>query len=86
MDPDLPRRFYEDNMPDFNQAPVRQKHPTRPPVRELLGDNIGRRITVTQRGAGSLTASFHNYPQLPNRPSFYSIEDVLASEHGYALR
>ncbi len=91
MDLDLPfyyhtathSRFYEDDMPDFNQAPPKPKRPARIPVREMLGDNVERRITIAQRGAGSLRATFHNFPpQLP--PA--SIEHALEGEHAYATR
>ena len=89
MDPDLPfyyhtshGRFYEDSMPDFNQVPPKARQPRRAPRRELLGSNVGRRVTLAQRGASSLRATFHNHPiDLPP----LSTGELLSSEHGYAL-
>ncbi len=88
MDPDLlfyyhtsHGRFYEDNMPDFNQVPTTVRQPRRAPRRELLGSNVGRRVTFAQRGARSIRATFHNYG-VDFPPT--ATDDALTFEHGYA--
>lgn len=57
-------------MPDFNEPAEKPWQTKRPPRRELLGPNVGRRITFGVRGAGSIRSSFHNVPvELPPLPS-----------------
>ena len=89
IDPDLPfyyytsahDRFYEDYMPDFSQMSSHPRQPRRTPRRELLGVYVGRRVTLVQRGATSLRASFHNVPiDLTPPPS--QMQFLL--EHAYA--
>lgn len=89
-DPELPfyyytsthSRYYVDEMPDFNQPAEKQRQLRRPPRRELLGPNVGRRITFAVRGAGSIRSFFHNVPvELPPLPGH---ENVL-SEHSYTV-
>lgn len=89
-DPDLPfyyytsshSRFYEDSLPDFNQPPKKQRELRRPPRRELLGANVGRRVAFAVRGAGSLRATYHNTPvDLPPPPGF---DQQHLSEHAYS--
>ena len=89
-DPDLPfyyhtsthTRFYETEMPNFNQPAEKQRQLSRPPRRELLGSNVGRRITFAVRGAGSIRSTFHNMPvELPPLPT--ESGNVLL-EHAYA--
>lgn len=87
MDPDLPfyshtshSRLYEDNMPNFNQRLTTVKQPQGPPRRELLGSNVGRRVSFARRGARSFRATFHNHG-VDFPPT--STDDVLY-EHGYA--
>ena len=75
-------RFYETEMPDFNQPAEKQRQISCPPRRELLGPNVGRRITFAVQGAGSIRSTFHNVPvELPPLPTESS--NVLM-EHAYA--
>ncbi len=68
-------------MPDFNLKPSKPKKQRRPPTRELVGQHIGRRATLTIRGAGSLRSTFHNIPtDLPP----LCPQDQLSTEHSYA--
>ena len=87
-DPDLPfyyhtsshTRYYADDMPDFNQAPQKQREIRRPPRRELLGPSVGRRITFAVRGSESVRTSFHNVPvSLPPLPG----QSHVLVEHSY---
>lgn len=88
-DPELPfyyytsahTRFYEEDMPDFNQPPKKQRELRRPPRRELLSMNAGSRVTFPVRGSESIRARFHNVPvNLPPPPgSKYEVLD----EHSY---
>ena len=75
-------RFYETEMPDFNQPVEKQRQISRLPRRELLGSNVGRRITFAIRGAGSIRCTFHNMPvELPPLPKG---SDNVLLEHAYA--
>ena len=76
LDPDLPffyhtsthQRFYEGDMPSFSLPPKKQKT-RRVARRELATGNIGGRVTMAQRGAGSIRAQYHNIPvELPSPP------------------
>jgi len=93
MDPELPfhyyttshQRYYEGELPSFNQPPVKLKVPKRPPTRELMG-SIGPRVSLPVRGSLSVRASFHNIPvDLPPPPNLSSAMQAL-SEHSYASR
>lgn len=88
-DPNLPfyyfsssDRFYEGDMPTFNEVPGKQRKLRRPPRREQPGANVGRRIAMASRGSGSLRATFHNFPvDLPPPPS---IGLNIHTDHSYA--
>ena len=90
LDPNLPfyyhtsthRRFYEGQLPDFSEAPIkpRQQHPSR---RELLAGNIGSRVTLAQHGATSIRTQYHNVPvELPPPPGATLPQHL--SEHSYS--
>ena len=65
-----------------NQHAEKQRQLSHPPRRELLGSNVGRRITFAVRGAGSIRSTFHNMPvELPPLPT--ESGNVLL-EHAYA--
>lgn len=90
MDPTLPfyyftsdhQRFYEGELPGFNE-PTERKKPARAPRRELLVPGICRRATLPVRGSLSVRATFHNTPvNLPPPPST-SLPSRVASEHSY---
>lgn len=85
-DPSLPfyyysgtDRFYEGNLPGFNEPAERPRTLPRAPRREQPGANVGRRVTMAARGSGSIRASFHNVPvDLPPPPG------SSRSDHTYA--
>ena len=97
-DPDLPfyyytsthTRYYEEEMPDFNQPAEKQRQLQRPPRRELFGSNVGRRITFAVRGAGSIRSSFHNVPvelpPLPGRGNILTEHSYTAGTHSHASK
>lgn len=90
MDPSLPfyyytsnDRFYENEMPDFNAPRSKPAKEDRPPRRELLVSNIGRRASIPVRSSLSVRAQFHNVPvNLPPPPNATPAERLLA-EHSY---
>lgn len=53
-------KYYAEDMPDLYQPAEKQREIQRPPHRELLGPNVGQRITFAVRGSGSVRSSFHN--------------------------
>ena len=89
MDPSLPfyyytsmDRFYESEMPSFNEPPKKAKE-SRLPNRELLSSNVGRRASFPVRSSLSVRAQFHNVPvNLPPPPSATFAQRVVA-EHSY---
>ena len=89
IDPDLPfhyftsahNRYYEDVMPDFSTKPLKPKKCTRLPMREMIGQNVGRLATIAVRGKGSMRATFHKQPiDLPPVPQ----QQQPQVEHSYA--
>ena len=90
MDPTLPfyystsahQRFYEGEMPAFDESTQKKKRPQCVPRRELVG-STGRRVTLPVRGSLSVRAEFHNVPvslpPLPNAPATTRI----MQEHSY---
>lgn len=61
MDPSLPfcyhsstDRFYEGELPTFDEPPEKPKKPKKAPRREQVGAGVGRRITMAARGTGSV--------------------------------
>ena len=90
-DPELPfyyytsahARFYEEDTPDFNQPPKKQRELRRPPRRELLSTNAGSRVTFLVRGSESMRDRFHNVPvNLPPPPgSKYEVLDEHFNQH-----
>ena len=77
MDPTLPfyystsahHRFYEGEMPAFDENPQKKERPQCVPRRELAG-STGRRVTLPVRGSLSVRAEFHNVPvSLPPLPN-----------------
>jgi len=93
MDPDLPfyyytsshERFVEGEMPPFSEKPLKPRKPKRVPQREQPASQIGRRITLVERGSGSIRAQFHNVPvSLPPLPTMNEGEGI-ATEHSYAV-
>ena len=69
MDPSLPfyyhtsahQRFYENEMPSFNEPKTKQKQ-DRAPRRELMAGNVSRRASFPVRSVLSVRAQFHNVP------------------------
>ena len=77
MDPTLPfyystsahHRFYEGEMPAFDENPQNKKRPQRVPGKELVG-STGGRVTLPVSGSLSVHAEFHNVPvSLPPLPN-----------------
>lgn len=90
MDPDLPfyyytthhQRFYEGEMPKFNIPAAKPRQEQRPARRELLGGGIGGRVTMVQRGTGSIRTSFHNVPVELPPPTGLPTQHMF--EHAYS--
>lgn len=91
MDPDLGfyyhtsthQRFYEGEMPAFD-IPAAKPKQKRVAQRELLSGGVGGRVTMAQRGAGSIRSKFHNVPvELPPPPSI-TLTQQQVLEHSYA--
>ena len=88
MDPSLPfyyftntnnQRFYEDEMPDFNEPRNKPPKEYLPPRRELPAGTLGRRASLPVRGSLSVRAQFHNVPvSLPPPPSVTPTERLIA--------
>ena len=90
MDPDLPfyyytthhHRFYEEEMTKFSVPAAKPRPEQRPARRELLGGDIGGRVTKVQHGAGSIRTSFRNVPvELPpltGLPTQHMLEHVYS--------
>ena len=87
MDPDLPyyyhtstyNRFYEGELPKFDEPAHRTKK-QRPPRRELLSGSVGGRVTLVPCGSVSIRSQFHNVPvDLPPPPS----QPSHTSDHQY---
>ena len=94
MDPDLPyyyhtsthNRFYEDELPKFDEPAHRTKK-QRPPRRELLSGSVGGRVTLAPRGSVSIRTQFHNVPvDLPSPPSQPSHTIVITSIKTFLLQ
>ncbi len=91
LDPELPfyyhtatDRFYEGPLPEFDEPSTSQTqcHVRRPPRRELMSSNLGRRLSVATRGRGSLRATYHPVPvDYPPVPHSFS---VFQDEHSYS--
>ena len=90
MDPSLPfyyytdnKRFYEGEMPSFNEPRQKPAKEDRPPRRELLAGSVGRRASFPVRSSLSVRAEFHNTPvDLPPPPNSTPAERLRA-EHSY---
>ena len=89
MDPSLPfyyftnnQRFYEGEMPDFNEPRKKPPKEDRPPRRELLAGTLGRQASFPVRGSLSVRAQFHNVPVSLPPPSVTPAERLIA-EHSY---
>ena len=92
LDPDLPfyyyttshERFVEGELPPFSEKADKPRKSQRAPRREQPASDVGRRITLVERGPGSIRAQFHNVPvSLPPLPTVSEGAGV-ASEHSYA--
>ena len=92
MDPSLPfyyytgsDRFYEEEMPSFNDEPRRKKSNRLPRAELLAADTtIARRSSLPLRGTLSIRATFHAKPVcMPPMASATSIDRVI-SEHSYS--
>ena len=90
LDPELPfyyhtshhQRFYEGEMLDFSH-PVKKKQ-RRVARRELVTDGIGGRLSMVQRGAGSIRTQYYNVPvELPPPPCDSSHHNIV-NDHSYA--
>ncbi len=55
------QRFYEEEMPSFNEPRSRPKR-KRAPRRELLAGDVGRRASFPISSSLSIRAKFHNLP------------------------
>ena len=70
-------------MPDFSQ-PSSKKKTKRIARRELISGNVGGRLTLAQRGAGSIRTQYHNIPvELPPPPNT-SGRHIF--EHSYSIQ
>ena len=89
-DPDLPfyyhtttDRFYEGDMPAFDQPPEKPKRQKRVPRREQVRADVSGRVTMAVRGDRSIRTTFHNLPvELPPPPAHN--QSITLSEHAYA--
>lgn len=89
-DPELPfyyytttDRFYEGDMPAFDQPSEKPKRPKRVPRREQARADVSGRVTMAIRGDRSIRTTFHNLPvELPPPPT--QNQSIVLSEHAYA--
>ena len=90
LDPDLPfyyhssshTRFYEGQLPNFNEQATQQKRKfRRAPRREQLAAFAPRRATMPVRGSLAIRPTFHNLPlELPP----LTTDQISSIEHSYA--
>ena len=75
-------RFYEGDLPCFDQQSSKPAKAKRAPRRELVADGqLGRRVSLAARGNLSVRATFHNYPvELPPLPD----QSSVCHDHTYA--
>ena len=79
------QRFYEGEMLDFSYPAKNAAKKKRVARRELVKDGIGGRLSMVQRGAGSIRTKYHNVPvELPPPPSDSSNHNNIINEHSYA--
>lgn len=75
-------RFQLGDMPSFSIPSLKEPRKKRVTRRELLSDAVGGRVTMAQRGAGSVRATFHNVPvDLPPPPSHSGHVHTSVDDH-----
>ena len=89
LNPDLPFYYYttshecfvEGELPPFSEKADKPRKARRAPRREQPASQVGRQVTLVQRGPGSIRVQFHNVPvSLPPLPTLSEGASV-ASEH-----
>lgn len=89
LDPELPYfyhtstdRFYEGPLPSFDKPQNTVPEVKRPPRRELMTSQGGRRVSFATRNSKSIRATFHSEPtDLPPLPHTFSL---FSDEHSYS--
>ena len=78
-------RFLIGEMPSFSMASSKEGKKRRVPRRELLCGGIEGRVTMAERGAGSVRATFHNVAvELPPPPSRSGHILMIHVDHSYS--